>query len=130
MRQRAQPEGRFGVSRLLVTLSCWCMGMDKLFETALADAAYWQDFERLQEFVPALKTAVDIKGLEGGRIHRESRHAGSAPPLVCANRSSTSLTLTRGSMARFKAGRLQSGSSVLESCVLESWRTPSAPTPP
>lgn len=38
------------------------MGMDKLFETALADAAYWQDFERLQELVPALKTAVDIKG--------------------------------------------------------------------
>ncbi|MFY9877060.1 MAG: hypothetical protein WAL20_15680, partial [Rhodomicrobium sp.] len=36
--------------------------MDKLFETALADAAYWQDFERLQELVPALKTAVDIKG--------------------------------------------------------------------
>ena len=38
------------------------MGMDKLFETALADAAYWQDFERLQELVPALKAAVDIKG--------------------------------------------------------------------
>ena len=37
------------------------MGMDKLFETALADAAYWQDFERLQELVPALKAAVDIK---------------------------------------------------------------------
>ena len=43
------------------------MGMDKLFETALADAAYWQDFERLQELVPALKTAVDIKG--HGRTH-------------------------------------------------------------
>ena len=36
--------------------------MDKLFESALADAAYWQDFERLQELVPALKAAVDIKG--------------------------------------------------------------------
>ena len=38
------------------------MDMDKLFETALADAAYWQDFERLQELVPALKAAVDTKG--------------------------------------------------------------------
>ena len=26
-----------------------CMNMGRLFETALADAAYWQDFERLQE---------------------------------------------------------------------------------
>jgi hypothetical protein len=38
------------------------MNMGRLFETALADAAYWQDFERLQELVPALKAAVDIKG--------------------------------------------------------------------
>ena len=38
------------------------MDMDKLFETALADAAYWRDFERLQELVPALKAAVDTKG--------------------------------------------------------------------
>jgi hypothetical protein len=47
--------------RLFVMSSCWCMDMDKLFETALADAAYWQDFERLQELVPALKAAVETK---------------------------------------------------------------------
>jgi hypothetical protein len=90
------------------------MNMGRLFETALADAAYWQDFERLQELVPALKAAVDIKGHR--RTHpQESRPAGSARPLVCANRFSTSLTFTRGSTAQFKAGHLQSGSSVLES---------------
>jgi hypothetical protein len=36
--------------------------MDKLFKTALADAAYWEDFERLQALIPALKNAGDMKG--------------------------------------------------------------------
>jgi hypothetical protein len=60
VRQWAQPEAGCGVG-LFVMLSCWCMDMDKLFETALADAAYWEDFKRLQELVPALKAAVETK---------------------------------------------------------------------
>lgn len=66
----AQPEVDFGVNDADVLLSCWCLSMDKIFETALADAAYQREFERLQELVPALQNPP---GTEDRRRPRSSK---------------------------------------------------------
>jgi hypothetical protein len=58
-------------------------GMDKLFETALADAAYWQDFERLQELVPALKAAVETKSHRRTHPSRAERRRKRPSSRLC-----------------------------------------------
>ena len=87
--------------------------MDKLIETALANAAYQREFERLQELVPALQNAP---GMEDQWRTHSSKVGGPAefPLLACFKRFSMTLTFPPGWRAQFKAGRLQSGSGVRE----------------